>query len=165
MPKTTIPKTPDELRQQAARLDAEAGAVREELQRQAQEDHERRTAAQLAFDADLVAGFSRAALEAEVDQAKATLDAAVAANPLVVALSDYLTALYRRSHALAEHMSALSRLGRPSGPSAAVDTQLGGLDGYLLPAAQRLAGARIAAEVTDLHARREAAGDEAEAGR
>jgi len=157
MPKTT-PKTPDELRAEAERLDAQAGALRQQLQEQAQEAAERRRVAQLAWDERFAAGYSRAAIEADVDQARAALDEALAANPLVGALADYLVAIRRRSHAVLEQMSVLNRLGRPSGPPNAGPTELAPLEEYVIRAAERMASDRVAAELAELHAGREAAG-------
>lgn len=161
MPKTTAPRTADELRNEAERLDAEARALRQELQRQAQEADERRRSAQQAWDERFAAGFSRAAVEADVDQAKAALDEALAANPLVAALADYLTALRRRSWAVQEQMSVLGRLGRPAGLAPAGPTELGPLNEYVIRAAERMASDRVAAELAERAADREAVGDAA----
>jgi len=158
MPKITVPKTADEMRAEAERLDAEAGALRQQLQERAQEADERRRVAQLAWDGRFAAGYSRAAIEADVDQAKAALDAALAANPLVTALADYLVALRRRSHAVLEQMSALGRLGRPTGLANAGPTELAPLEEYVIRAAERMASDRVAAEVAERAAAREAAG-------
>jgi len=144
---TTTPKTPDELRDEAERLDAQAGALRQQLQQQAQEADERRRAATMAWDERYAARYSRAAIEADVDQAKAALDAALAGNPLVVALAAYLTALRGRSHAVVEQQQALNRLGRPSGLAPAGPTELGRLDEYVTTAAERMASDRVAAEL------------------
>ena len=161
MPKTTTPPTADELRQQAEKLDAQAHALRLEMQRQAQDTLDRRLAAQREWDEKFVAGFSRAEVEAEVDKAKAALDAALVADPLVRTLADYLTALRRRSHAVLEHMSALNRLGRETGPPNAGPTELATTDEYVIRTANRIAEDRIAAELAEMHAQREAAGDAA----
>ena len=158
MAKTVTPTTPDELRAEAERLDAEASALRQELQRQAQASEERRLAAQREWDERYAASFNRAAIEADVDKAKAALDQALAENPLVLALADYLAALRRRSHAVREHMSALNRLGRETGPPNAGPTELATTDEYVIRTANRIAEDRIAAELNELHAQREAAG-------
>ena len=158
----TTPPTPEQLRAQAEQLDAEAAQLRQELQRQADEERQRRHAAGLAWDEQYVAGFSRARVEADVDQAKAALDRALAENPLVLALADYLAALRRRSHAVAEHMSALNRLGRGAGPPNAGPTELANVDEYVIRSAERIASDRVAAELADLHASRDAAADTTE---
>ena len=159
MPKIKTPPTPDELRAQAEQHDAQAHALRLELQRQAQETLERRLAAQREWDEKFVASFNRAEVEADVDKAKAALDQALAENPLVQALSDYLAALRRRSHAVLEHMSARNRLGLETGPPNPGPTELATVDEYVIRAANRIAEDRIAAERADLHAQREAAAD------
>ena len=64
----------------------------------------------------------------------------------------------RRSHILAELNGALGRLGRPTA-APNVATELQPLDAYVLPVAARIATQQVAAEMADLHARRETAGD------
>ena len=157
--KTTAPLTREQIEKRAA----EDAAVLAEFHRQDQEQEQaaarRRAEAQREWDQRFVAGFSRAALEADVDRTRAALDQALAENPLTLALVDHLVALRRRSHALLEHNAALARLGRPTA-AASVDTELQRLDEYLLPVASRLATELVAAEMADLHASRDAAGTE-----
>lgn len=158
MPKTTALPTREQILAEAEVANARAAEVRQQMQQEQQAEHARRFEAQRQFDDQLVAGYSREQVEAEVKQAKATLDQALADNPLVLALADYLTALRRRSHAVQEHMSALGRLGRPTAPPMAGPTELAAIETYVLSAAERLASDRISTELADLHARRDAAG-------
>ena len=156
--KTTLP-TREEVEAQAADLAAQLDTYRQQDQQQAAEDHRRKLAAQQEFDEQTAAGFSRAQVEAEVDRARAAFDEALATNPLVLALADYLASLRRRSHAMHEHMATLGRLGRPTAPPNAGPTELYDLEGTIFRAAELIAADRVAAEQTDLHARRDAAGD------
>ncbi len=158
MPKTTTIPSRQEIEQQAAELKAKLDVFREQDQQQAVEDHRRKLAAQQEFDEQQVASYSRAAVEADVGQARAALDEALAANPLVVALADHLASLRRRSHAVHEHMATLGRLGRPTAPPNAGPTELLDLEGTIFRAAERIAADRVAAEQSELHARRNAAG-------
>lgn len=161
MPKTTMP-TREQIEQEADAAATRAAQLRQALAEQDQAALDRRLEAQRAWDEQHVAGFSRAAVEAEVDRAKAALDAALAENPLVLALADYLHALRRRSHDVFEHMSALGRLGRPTGSPAAGPTELGRLEEYVITAAERLATERVDREQAEMHARRDAAGADTE---
>lgn len=159
MTKTTTLPTREQIEQEAAAAATRAAELRDQLWQEDQAAHERKLAAQRAFDEQLVAGFSRADVEAEVDQSRAAFDEALATNPLVLALAAYLESLRRRSHAVQEHMSALGRLGRPTAPPNAGPTELYDLEGTIFRAAERIAADRVAAEQSDLHARRDAAGD------
>jgi hypothetical protein len=93
-----------------------------------------------------------------VKQARAALDEALSANPLVLALADYLTALRRRAHAVQEHMAARDRIGLPTAPPDPGATELSTVEEYVHTAATRMAEARVSAEIADLYARRDAAG-------
>ncbi len=159
MPKT-VPLTREQVEQQAADLNAQLAAIREQERLEQEAAADRRAAAQQQFDEQFVAGFSRAALEADVDQARAALDETLAADPLTLALADYLTALRRRSHLFLEQSAALGRLGQPVPAPHALGTELQRIDEYVLPIASRIATERVAAEMADLHARRETAGDD-----
>lgn len=159
MTKTPAMPTRAQMEQEAATAASRAEELQQQLLVADQQDHARRLDAQRRFDERHVAGFSRAAIEAEVDRARAELDLALAENPLVIALADYLSALRRRSHAVLEQSSALSRLGQPSGIPTAGPTELAGLEEYVVRAAERIATERIGAELAEFHARRDAAGD------
>ncbi len=111
---TTVPPAREQLEQEAAAAEQRAADLRARMRAEDEAAARRRREAQRKFDEDFVAGFSRSKIDADVDQARQALDAALAADPLVAALADYLTALRRRSHMLLEHSSTLSRLGRPS---------------------------------------------------
>ncbi len=158
--RTEQPPTREQIEAQAADLNARLAAIHEEDRREQEQADRRRAEAQRQFDEQFVADFSRAALEADVDQARAELDQALADDPIVQALASYLASLRRRSHGLLEHSSALARLGRPADAPQAVATELERLDEYLLPVAARIATDRVAAELAAFHARRETAGDD-----
>ncbi len=160
MPKTES-VTREQIEAQAADLAAQVAAFEAEDQRRAEEEWRRRAAAQHQWDEQFAASVSRTALNTEVDQARAALDAALEAAPLVLALADYLAALRRRSHVILEHNSALARLGRPENPRpAGLATEVTATDvaELLAQAMARVASARVAAEMAELHAQREAAG-------
>jgi hypothetical protein len=156
MPKTA--PTREQLEQEAQTAAARAAEITAQLLEQEQTDYATRLEAQRRFDEQLVASYDRSAIEAEVKQATADLDAALRANPLVLALADYLTALRRRSHAVREHMAARNRIGLPTAPPDPGPTELATVEEYIHTAATRMAEERVSAEIADLHARRDAAG-------
>ncbi len=164
MPKmTTRPeqRTREQLEAEAADLAAQVAAFEAEDQRRADEEWRRRAAAQHQWDEQFAASVSRTALNTEVDQARAALDAALEADGLVLALADYLAALRRRSHLILQQNSALARLGQPENPRpAGFATEVTATDvaEFIAQATARLASARVAAEMDELHAEREAAG-------
>jgi hypothetical protein len=159
--KTTL--TREQIEAQAADINTKLAAFHAEDQRQAEEQEQRRHAAQRQFDEQLVESTSVAHLNANVEQARADLDAALADNPLVQALSGYLTALRRRSNLLFEVNSARNRLGQPatSRPSG-MTTEVTGAEivDFIAQAVARVATDRVGAEMAELHARRDAAGTE-----
>lgn len=160
MTKTATIPTRQQVEQQAAELAAQVDAFREQDQQQAAEDQQRKVEAQRVFDEQLVGGYSSDADEAEVRQARDTLEAALRDNPLVRAFADYTTSLRQVSHRQYEASAALTRLGRPSfRPSPVVSQLVGGLDEYVLRAVDAIADERVDAARADLHARRDAAGD------
>ncbi|MDP9461724.1 MAG: hypothetical protein M3Q22_16230 [Actinomycetota bacterium] len=160
MPKTA-PLSREQIEAQAADLAAQVAAFQAEDQRRADEEWRRRAAAQHQWDERFAASVSRRQLDADVDQARAALNAALEADPLVQALAGYLAALRRRSHLILEHNSALVRLGqpenrRPSGMATEVTaTEVAEL---IAQAMTRVATERVGAEMAELHAQREAAG-------
>ncbi len=160
MPSKTALPTRQEVEQQAADLAAKLDAFRQQDQQQAAVDQQRRTKAHEEFDRQFVADYRSAADEADVRQARETLEVALRENPFVRAFADYVTTLRRVSHRQAEVSAALTRLGRPSfRPVANVTEVIGGLDEFVLRAVDRIADERIEVERSDLHARRDAAGD------
>ncbi len=157
----TAPMSREQIEAQAADLAAQVAAFQAEDQRRADEEWRRRTAAQQQWDERFAASVSRRQLDDHVDQARAALDAALEADSMVQALADYLAALRRRSHMILEHNSALVRLGqrenpRPSGMATEVTaTKVAEL---VAEAMTRVATERVAAEMAELHAQRDAAG-------
>src|SRR5215210_9562215 len=108
-PKTIAPMpTRDEIEQEAAAAEQRAAALREQLWREDQAKIQRQYEAQARWDEDFADSVSRTALDADVDQARAALDQALADDPTVQALAGYLAALRRRSHMILEHNGALS---------------------------------------------------------
>ncbi len=164
MPRTiTAPeqKTREEIEAQAADLAAQVAAFEAEDQRRADEEWRRRAAAQHQWDERFAASVSRTALNTEVDQARAALNAALEADPMVLAFADYLAALRRRSHLILEHNSALMRTGRPENrPPAGMATEVTATEvaELIAQAMTRIASDRVASEMAELHAKREAAG-------
>jgi hypothetical protein len=161
MPKIDAPLTREQIEAQAADINTKLAAFHAEDERRAQEEYRRRAAAQQQWDEQFVATISRSRLNADVDQARAELDAGLADNPLVVALAGYLTALRRRSHVLQEQNAALARLGRPTAPrDAGLPTEVTAteLTEFIAQAMTRIASSRVSAEMNELHARRDAAG-------
>jgi hypothetical protein len=160
MPTKTAP-TREQIEAQAADINTKLAAFHAEDQRQAEEDDRRRAAAQQQWDEQFVTTISRSRLNADVDQARAELDAALADNPLVVALADYLTALRRRSHVIQEQNAALARLDRPTAPRGAglaTEVHPDEMVSLIAQAMTRIATERVGAEMADLHAARDAAG-------
>lgn len=158
MPSKTALPTREEVEAQAADLAAQLDTFRQQDQLREAEDHQRRTKAQEEFDRQFVEDYSSAADEADVRQARETLEVALHANPLVRAFADYVTTLRQVSHRQAEVSAALTRLGRPSfRPIANVTEVIGGVDEFVLRAVDRIADERVEADRADLHARRDAA--------
>ncbi len=160
MPKTA-PLSREQIEAQAADLAAQVAAFQAEDQRRAEEEWRRRAAAQQQWDQRFAASVSRRQLDDHVDQARAALDAALEADPMVQALAGYLAALRRRSHVILEHNSALDRLGQPQNPRpAGMATEVTAIDvaELIAQAMNRIATERVAAEMAELHAQREAAG-------
>lgn len=140
MPTRTKTKTPDELRQQAAKLAEQAAAVQAELDAHTMREYEQEQTERAAADQRYVETFDAAALDQAVDQARAALDQTIADDPVTQALAGYLAAQYRRNHAHNDLASALGRLGRPNvGGRQSGTTELQSLDELIITAAQRTA--------------------------
>jgi len=161
---TTVTKTQsrDDLLAEAAAAQARAAEINATINAEELKKHQARLEAQRQFDEQYVADYSRAAIEAEVADAKAVFDRAIADNPLVLALADYAVALRRRSHKLAEYMNARGRIGLQVAPPDVVVVDLNPIDETLLRAASRLADDRTASEVAAFHAERDNAGVDTE---
>ncbi len=162
MPKTA-PLTREEIEAQAAELAAQVAAFQAEDQRRAEEQQRRRDAALRQFDEQFVDSVSVSVLTAEVDEARAALGAALADTPLVQGIAAYITALHRRSHLYLERSSALDRLGRPTAPKPAgwaTEVPSAEIPELIAQAAARIATTQVAAELAELHGRRDAAGTE-----
>ncbi len=161
--KTTAPAVTEalpsreELERQAAEVGAQLDALRHQDAQREQEEQHRRAQAERAYDRQQAAGFSRAALDAEVARAHAAFDAALAKTPLVIALADYLTALQRRRSAVYEHLSVLNRLGHPTEGASIPPAELGPVQDIVAAAVQRLVAARTDADAMSFAAHREAA--------
>ncbi len=162
MPKTAAP-TRKELEQQAADLNAQLAAIREQEQREQEEAARRRAQAEAEWDRQFLATLTTADLEKDVDRAAQALDEELATNPLVLALADFLTALRRRSNLRQEISAARMRLGQDPLPTQSMRTEITPEDvlELLLRPTTRMAGDRVAVEVADLYAQRDAAGDTA----
>lgn len=158
----TAEKTREQLESEAAAAEQRAAAIREQMWLADEAERQRRHDAQLEWDRRLVASITPAQLDTDVDQARATLAAALEDNPMVHALADYLTALRRRSHMLLQHDSAMARLGEPTPQRGSIKTEVTGIEvAELIAAAMaRIATERVASEVTDLEEQREQAGDQ-----
>ncbi|WP_100501836.1 hypothetical protein [Geodermatophilus chilensis] len=161
MPKTTAEPTSDQLAAEAERIAARLTEIREQEAQRQQQQAQRRADAERQFDEELVAGYDRKALDAEVDAARATFDAAVADLPIVKALADYTAAQQLRRTRVYEHLSALSRLGHDVDYRALPTVDVAPVQDVVTAAVARIVGDRTATEVNDLHARRAAAGDTA----
>jgi hypothetical protein len=158
MPSKTTP-TREQIEQQAAELAAQVDAFRQQDYQQQEEEWQRRAQAQEEFDRQLVASYSANKVEDDVQSARKALDAALATDPLVIALADYSAALRRRARLAFEASSADTRLGGPGFRQPPGPTELvGGLDEYVLRTAERLATEQVDAEMAELLARRDAAG-------
>jgi hypothetical protein len=109
MPKTTMP-TREDLEAQAAELQAKLDAIRQAEQQATDEAHARAEAAREQFDRDQLASFDLRALDAECGQAEVTLRETLLRDPLIVALTDYVTTLRRRRLAVYDAHTLRQRL-------------------------------------------------------
>ncbi len=162
MPETAA-LTREELEQQAADLNAQLAAIREQERREQEDAARRRAQAEAEWDQRFLAALTPADLEREVDRAAQVLDEALATNPLVLALAGFLTALRRRSNLRQEISNARMRVGQDPLPTQAMRTEITPEDvlDLLLRPTNRMAGDRVAVEVADLYAQRDAAGEAA----
>ncbi len=162
MPETAA-LTREQLEQQAAALNAQLDAIREQERGEQEEAARRRAQAEAEWDRQFLATLTTADLEKDVDRTAQALDEVLATNPLVLALADFLTALRRRSNLRQELSSARMRLGQDPLPTETMRTEIKPADvlDMLLRPTNRMAGDRVAAEVADMYARRDAAGDTA----
>ncbi len=161
--KTTAPMTREELEQQAAELNAQLAAIREQERQEQEAAARRRAQAEAEWDRQFLANLTPVELESDVDNAAQALDEALAANPLVLALSDYLTALRRRSNMRQEISAARMRLGQDPLPVQSMETEIRPeyVPDLLLRPVNRIASGRVSDEISDLYAQRGAAGDAA----
>ena len=149
-------ETPEALEERAAKLRAEAAEVEAELRRQ---DNERRAALaarQRAFDEHLVASWDLKALDAEVERKAAELQESIRNDPFVLALVNHFHAQSRRRVLAFEVMSARGRLGHdistvrlPDAPPTPAVADL------IASVVEQVSSERTAAEVAELHARRD----------
>lgn len=104
-------QSPDE---RAALLRAELAELEAAELRRQQAAAARLADHQTAFDEEVVAAYPqrRPALEAAVEQARAHLDEAIAADPVTQALAGFYTAAAARRQAFDELIGALARQGR-----------------------------------------------------
>lgn len=163
MPKTTdAPPTREQLEQEAAQAEQRAAMIREQMWLADEAERRRRLDAQRQWDQEFADSHSLEDLERGVVQARAELDAALAETPLVQAVTAYLIALRRRSHMRMEYISARNRLGDDVvGPLPPVETEIHGqLDDLVSVVAERIAGEVVAVEMAEIHASRDAAGQE-----
>lgn len=100
--------------ERAAQLRAELAELEAAELRRQQAAAARLADHQTAVDAEVVAAYPqrRPELEAAVEQARAELDKAVAADPIVQALGGFYTAAAARRQAFDELIGALGRQGR-----------------------------------------------------
>ncbi len=165
--KTTAPTVTDalptreDLERQAAEVGAQLNALRQQEMQSEQEQQRRRAQAEHEFDRQQAAAWSRKALDAEVAQARAAFDAALAGNALVRALADWATALQRRRNAVYDHVFALNRLGRPAEGVDYPPADIGPVQDVIAAAVQRIVTERTDADAAALAAQREAAIDTA----
>ncbi len=111
MPTTDPMPTREDLERQAAEVGAQLDALRQQDAREEQERQQRRAQAEREFDQQQAANYSRRELDAEVTQARAAFDSALADTPLVRTLANYMTALQRRRNSVYAHLDRLNRLG------------------------------------------------------
>ncbi len=161
--KTTAPVDREQLEAEAARLNAQLAAIREQDRLEQEAAAQRRAEAQAEWDRQFLATLTPADLESDVDKAAQVLDEVLATNSLVLALSDFLTALRRRSNLRQEISAARMRLGQDPLPTQSMRTEIEPADvlDLLLRPVNRMASDRVAAEVADLYTQRDDAGQAA----
>lgn len=112
MPKT---QTPDQLRERAEKLAAEAADAQAALDAQTLREWEAEQEAQADRDRETIKNYNRAELDKAVDEALAEFKQALADLPVTKALARYIHAGYRRSWAYNDLSAARGRLGLPDG--------------------------------------------------
>ncbi len=147
--------TAEDLEQQAQQALNRAAEARAAAVRARQEEQQRVELAQREFDEQLVASFSRARLDAAVDQARERLDEHLAADPTVAAFANLLHAEYTRRDGVVELVAALSRLGRPTDGAALPQPPRVDPTATLGAAVERIAADRAAADRDALATQRE----------
>jgi hypothetical protein len=156
--------TREQIEQQAAELAAQVEAFREQDRQRQEEEQRRRAAAERACDEQFAADYSRQELDTAVDRARAAFQEALAENPLVLALADYLTAMQRARTLTYEYAATLGRLGRGDRAPAAHSypiAELGPVEDYIASAVARLVAERVDAETAERTSQRQAAIDAA----
>lgn len=149
----------EELEAQAAELNAQLDAFRDEDNRQFEAERQQIIEAQRQWDEDFVKNYSYAQTEVQVGEARRALDEALAADPVVLAFAGYVAAMRRRYQLRVEQNNALARLGRPEELRVGgMQTELIGLEDYIFQAADRIGTEQVSAEMAALLAERDAAG-------
>lgn len=141
MPKSpTITSDPEVLRQQAADLAERQAAVIAELNAVAAAEAARQAAQRADADRELIATFSRKALDEAVEDARQALDEAVRQSPVTQALGRLQYAQVRRYMAVVDLLAAKSRTGEPTdGAQLPPTADAMSVDAYVATAAQRIA--------------------------
>lgn len=149
---------PDELREQAARLRAEAAAAEAVVRQQEQAERDRADAAKAAWDREFIKGFDRAPLVAEVDRTRVKLEEALERDPLVKALAAHLSAQQKLRWMIGEVITAQGRTGRNiDGATPPPPPQLLSVDAYIGRTAERLAAEATREHINELSRSREEA--------
>jgi hypothetical protein len=139
MPSATSTTDPAELRQRASGLlerAAEAQARVDELERA---DAIRRAEQETEAAREVVANFSRAALDKTVEDAEAALHAAIRDMAAVRALAAVQAAQTRRYRAVADLLAARGRLGLSTEGQLPPSAAVGPLSDFMAPIVQQLA--------------------------
>ena len=163
MPSKTAP-TREQIEQQAAELAAQVEAFREQDRQRQEQEWQRRAQADHDYDEQLVANYSRRELDADVDQARVAFGEALAENPLILALADYMTAMQRARTATYDYANALGRIGqgnRVPPPHSYPIAELGPVEDYIASTVARLVAERMDAETAEQASQRQAAIDAA----
>lgn len=150
-----MPRATETLPERAARLDTEREAVRQQLEAEATAQHRRLVEHQERFDREQVAAWDPKALDADADAAHAELRRVIAEHPITRAYAAVSYAERRRAHAWQEHLSTLSRMGRPvAGAQVPAAADLPDLHHLIDRAAQSASSERLDPELEDINNRR-----------
>lgn len=153
MPK---PPTLDDLETQAADALRKASDARRAAETARLQDQERRDGRLEAFDRQRLSKWNGAALDADVDEARRRMDAALLADPTWQAVIDWQAAQNRRSHLWLEASGLSAQYGR--GPFTHPPSTAELHFDLLVNIAQQAAAARVRQEMADRDtARQEAA--------